>query len=180
MPTWKVVWLKTSTYLMMIYWAYHWLSGGGQQVARQNAHYPPWANGLVGKMELNDRQCRGRCLAGVNNQLSRNTKHCPLPPPTPSQSEGFDSRVKKIWECYQLCSMACISHLDGNPQGSKTPSPRQESQRALQWQFPMLQTYTVAVLYKHPTLLLREFTLFPFLVTTPTVLSILLNTASIV
>ena len=110
-------------------------------------------------MELNDRQCRGRCLAGVNNQPSRNTKHCPLPPPTPSQSEGFDSRVKKIWECCQLCSMACISHLDGNPQGSKTPSPRQESQRALQWQLPMLQTFEWGFINLH--ILCRPLLLLP-------------------
>lgn len=141
MSTWKAVWLKGSTYLMMIYWAYHWLSGGGQQGERQNAHYPPWANGLVGKMDLYDMQCLGRCWADVINHPSRNMKHWPLPPPTPNQSEGFDSRVKKIWECCQLCSMACISHLDGNPRGSKTLSPLQESQRALKWQFPMLQTF---------------------------------------
>lgn len=50
--------------------------------------------------------------------------------------------VKIIWECGQLCSVACLSHPDGNPQGARQGVHAGVSERTQttsgrdEWQFP--------------------------------------------
>lgn len=151
----------------------------GRQQGR-HVHYSQWANSLVGTTELSDIYAVYRTVPGwlmISLQQTRST----APSLVASPLVQKDSGGKTIWECCQLCRASCIFH----PDGSKTVSPHQESQRGdkrkrqmtdFKWGFPNLHGASTFITPPCPNLLRGLLALFLFLRTTPTVLSILLNT----
>lgn len=102
----------------------------------RHVHYPQWANSLVGKTELSDIYAVYRTVPGwlmISLQQTRST----APSLVTSPLIQKDSRGKTIWECCQLCWASCISY----PDGGKTVSPRQETQRGDKWKRQMAGSY---------------------------------------